>query len=56
MSDSKEGGHSHGFSGLMEGLKDKLSDTKLHDAKIQLIHKKSVLSMLLLAALIAPQS
>lgn len=38
----KDGESSHGFHGLMDSLKDKLSDTKLHDAKISLIHKKSV--------------
>lgn len=37
----QDGGH-HGFSGLMDGLKDKLDHTKLHDAKINLHHTKSV--------------
>lgn len=31
-----------GFSGLMGDLKDKLQDTKLHDLKISLHHKKFV--------------
>lgn len=29
-----------GFSGFMDDLKDKLSESKLHDAKVALIHKK----------------
>ncbi|KHN97903.1 Phospholipase D [Metarhizium album ARSEF 1941] len=29
-----------GFSGLMDDLKEKLSESKLHDAKVALIHKK----------------
>lgn len=38
----KDGGSQHGrFSGLMGDLREKLHDTKLHDAKVQLIHKKS---------------
>ncbi|KJZ78065.1 hypothetical protein HIM_02702 [Hirsutella minnesotensis 3608] len=40
MSDHKEGSSHGGFHGLMSDLKDKLHDTKLHDAKVQLIHKK----------------
>ncbi|KAK2595950.1 hypothetical protein QQS21_006480 [Conoideocrella luteorostrata] len=37
--EGSSGSHS-GFSSFMGDLKDKLSDTKLHDAKIALIHKK----------------
>ncbi|KND88465.1 Phospholipase D1 [Tolypocladium ophioglossoides CBS 100239] len=42
MSGAKENGSGSqgGFSGFMDGLKDKLHDAKLHDAKVQLIHKK----------------
>ncbi len=40
MSESKEGGGSSGFSSFMDDLKDKFSESKLHDAKVQLIHKK----------------
>lgn len=40
-SQSGEKGHG-GFSGFMDGLKDKLQDTKIHDAKIKLHHKKYV--------------
>ncbi|KZZ91156.1 Phospholipase D [Moelleriella libera RCEF 2490] len=36
----KEKGSSGGFSGFMEDIKEKLSETKLHDAKVALIHKK----------------
>lgn len=42
--DKQESSGSHGgFSGLMDGLKDKLSESKLHDAKVALIHKKYVI-------------
>lgn len=42
-SQSDEKGHSHGgFSSFMDDLKDKLHDTKIHDAKIKLHHKKYV--------------
>lgn len=34
-----------GFSGFMDDLKDKLSESKLHDAKVALIHKKYVPAM-----------
>lgn len=33
-----------GFHSFMDDLKDKLHDTKLHDAKIALHHKKFVFS------------
>lgn len=46
--DDASGGSQGGFSGFMDGLKDKLNDTKLHDAKVQLIHKKSVLPVSLI--------
>ncbi|EQK98271.1 Phospholipase D [Ophiocordyceps sinensis CO18] len=49
MSDPKEGGSSSshgGFSGLIGDLRDKLHDTKLHDAKVQLIHKKNQIGKL----------
>lgn len=39
MSDSKESS-SGGFSGMMENLKEKLHESKLHDAKVAFIHKK----------------
>jgi hypothetical protein len=32
-------------SNLIDDLKEKFSDTKLHDAKIALVHKKSVFSV-----------
>lgn len=38
--DEKKPGNHTGFSGFMDDLKEKLSDTKLHDAKVALIHKK----------------
>jgi hypothetical protein len=42
-SQSGEKGKSQGgFHSFMDDLKDKLNDTKLHDAKIALHHKKSV--------------
>jgi hypothetical protein len=31
-----------GLHGMIDDLKEKLHDTKLHDAKIALVHKKSV--------------
>lgn len=33
-------GEKKSFGDKMKGLKEKLKDTKLHDAKIALIHKK----------------
>jgi hypothetical protein len=43
MPGSKEdGGSRNPFSNLVDDLKDKFSDTKLHDAKISLHHKRSV--------------
>lgn len=43
MNESNEdGAKSSSFSGLMESLKDKLQDSTLHDAKVQLIHNKFV--------------
>lgn len=36
------GGGRFGFSKMMGDIKDKLHDTKLEDAKIHLIHQKSV--------------
>jgi len=43
----ENGGHG-GFTGLMDdlmdGIKEKLSESKLHDAKVALIHKKSVVT------------
>lgn len=41
MAGEKSEGH-HGGSSIMDKLKDKLHDTKLHDLKISMIHKKSV--------------
>ncbi|XP_044722026.1 PLD-like domain-containing protein [Hirsutella rhossiliensis] len=48
MSEPKEGGSSShgGFSGLIGDLREKLHDTKLHDAKVQLIHKKNQIGKL----------
>jgi hypothetical protein len=44
MSSSKQdGGHHGGLSGLVDDIRGKLHDTKLHDAKISLIHKKCAL-------------
>ena len=43
MADSKGGETSQSsgsFSGVMDGLKEKLHESKLHDAKVALIHKK----------------
>ncbi|KAG5915891.1 hypothetical protein E4U42_007879, partial [Claviceps africana] len=45
--EASSGGHG-GFLGLMDDLKEKLSESKLHeelhDAKVALINKKSVVS------------
>lgn len=41
MSETKKDGANGGFSGMMEDLKEKFHDSKLHDAKVGLIHKKS---------------
>jgi hypothetical protein len=40
----KDGGGRFGFSKMMGDIKDKLHDTKLEDAKVKLIHQKSVLA------------
>ncbi|KAK5998229.1 Phospholipase D1 [Cladobotryum mycophilum] len=44
MSDSKEskanGANHHGIHGLMDDLKEKFHDSKLHDVKVAMIHKK----------------
>lgn len=45
----KEKGSSGGFSGFMEDIKEKLSETKLHDAKVALIHKKYRITPMTLA-------
>lgn len=44
MADKKDAGSSSrfGFSKMMDGLKDKLENTKLEDAKVHLIHQKLV--------------
>jgi hypothetical protein len=39
----KDGGGRFGFGKMMGEIKDKLHDTKLEDAKVKLIHQKSVL-------------
>lgn len=39
-SEPKEDKSSGGFAGMMDNLKEKLQDSKLHDAKVALIHKK----------------
>jgi hypothetical protein len=41
--EKQESSSSHGFSGFMDDLKEKFSDTKLQEAKIALIHKKYVI-------------
>jgi hypothetical protein len=43
MSGSKDdagSGGSESSGGFLDGIKDKLRDTKLHDAKISLMHRK----------------
>lgn len=39
--DKKDSEH-HGIHGLIDGIKDKINDTNLHDVKVSLSHKKSV--------------
>ncbi|KAH7136524.1 hypothetical protein EDB81DRAFT_82438 [Dactylonectria macrodidyma] len=43
---SSSGGSRFGFSRMMDGLKDKLENTKLEDAKVHLIHQKHKLGKL----------
>jgi hypothetical protein len=43
MEREETSGSQGGFSGFMDDLKGKFSETKLHDAKVALIHKKYVL-------------
>lgn len=43
MGKQESSGSHSGFSGFMDDLKDKLSESKLHDAKVALIHKKYVI-------------
>ncbi|TWU75532.1 hypothetical protein ED733_005928 [Metarhizium rileyi] len=40
MEKQETSGSQSGFSGFMDDLKDKFSESKLHDAKVALIHKK----------------
>lgn len=43
MEKQETSGSQGGFSGFMDDLKEKFSESKLHDAKVALIHKKYVI-------------
>ncbi|CEJ80338.1 Putative Phospholipase D [[Torrubiella] hemipterigena] len=46
MSEPKDDKSGGGFAGIMDNLKEKLHDSKLHDAKVALIHKKNQIGKL----------
>lgn len=43
MTQPNQNGEQRRLSGLVDDLREKLHDTKLHDAKVSLIHKKCVM-------------